>query len=284
MKKILFFSLVSLVILFSGCSKEPDVVILTTSSDLLNADPLTASVGLTITSNSTWIAKSPVSWCMLSDSIGSGNKSIVLVCDNNLTGKTRETTISIQAGDKSKSVVVKQYGGLVLQEENFNDNGMSWIAGKDSLLESINNGFFDIKNNFKISAYFVGTRTMITNYTGNYNIMMDYNSISGTGPFGVTFGFKDNQNFYRLLIYPQGFYSVTNRVNNVNINNLSGSSTVIKSENAISLVKIGKNCDLYINGFKIGTFDISTPYGSMVGFYSCPQTEVYVDYIKVVQY
>jgi hypothetical protein len=284
MNKILFISLVSLVTLFSGCSKEPDVVILTTSSDVLNVDPLNANVALTITANSGWTVKSPVSWCTLSDSIGNGNKSIVLLCADNTTGKSRETTISIQTGSLSKSVVVKQYGGLSLLEENFNDNGMSWNYVNDSISETINNGFFDIKNNCKYSAYFVGTRPMITNYTGNYMIMMDYNTISGSSPFGITFGLKDNQNFYRVLIYPQGIYSVTMRFNNVNTSILSGSSTVIKSENAISLVKIGKNCDLYINGSKIGTFDISTPYGSMIGFYSYPQTEVYVDYIKVVQY
>jgi len=284
MKKILLISLVSLVTLFFGCTKEPDIITLTTSSDVLNADPLNASVSLTITANSNWTVKSPVSWCTLSDSIGNGNKSIVLLCTDNTTGKSREATISILTGSLSKSVVIKQYGGLSLLEENFNDNGMSWNYVNDSISETINNGFFDIKNICKYSAYFVGTRSMITNYTGNYMIMLDYNTISGTAPFGITCGFKDNQNFYRVYIYPQGSYLVSMRLNNVTTTIKSGTSSAIKSENEVRLVKVGKNCDIYINNTKVNSFDLSTPFGSMVGFYSCPQTEVYVDYIKVVQY
>lgn len=284
MKKVLFITLVSFVILFSGCKKELDVVILTTSSDVINVDPLNASKALTITANSNWTVKSPVSWCILSDSIGKGNKSIVLLCEDNTTGKSRETTISIQTGSIAKSVVVKQYGGLLLFEENFTDNGMNWNYANDSISETVNNGFFDIKNNFKNSAYFVGTRSMITNYTGNYMITTDYKIISGSAPFGITFGFKDNQNFYKIYIYPLGGYLVSMRLNNVTTTIKSGSSLVIKSENAIRLVKVGKNCDIYINNSKVNSFDLATPFGSMVGFYSCPQTEVSVDYIKAIQF
>lgn len=284
MKKVLFISLASVVFMFYSCKNEPEVVILTTASDVLNLNPINGSQSLSISSNSAWTAKSSDSWCTLSDSTGTGNKEVVVLCSDNLSGLARETKITINSGDQSKSVVVKQTGGIVLLNENFSSNIMNWsIINNDSLSENINNGFYTIKNSCKVSAYFVGTKSIIPNFTGNYMITSKYNTVSGTQPFGLTFGFKDNQNFYRILIYPWGGYSITKRLNNVNTTVISG-SMAFNNENTISLLKIEKNCDIYINDLKINSFDLSTPFGSSIGFYSCPQTEINIDNLKVVQF
>lgn len=284
MKKVLFISLVSIACIFYSCKNEPEIVILTTTSDVLNLNPINGNQSLSISSNSVWSAKSSDSWCTLSDSTGTGNKEVVVLCKDNLSGLARETKITINSGNQSKSVVVKQTGGQVLLDENFSNNLMNWnIINNDSISENINNGFYVIKNSCKVGAYFVGTKSIISNFTGNYMITSKYYVVSGTQPFGLTFGYKDNQNFYRILIYPWGGYSITMRLNNVNTSIINGSIT-FKNENTISLLKIGKNCDVYINDSKINSFDLSTPFGSYIGFYSCAQTEINIDNFKVVQF
>ena len=283
-KNYLCLSLALILSMLYSCKDEPVGIILTTSSDVLNLNPINGSQSLSITSNSAWTVSSPVKWFTLSDSTGTGNKSIVFLCQDNLSGKPREATISIQAGNQSKSMIVRQDGGKILIEESFNDNSMNWIIlNSDSLSENINNGVYIVKNTSRQNAYFVGTRSIITNYTGNYMITSKYNTVSGSQPFGLVFGFKDNLNFYRLLIYPWGAYTITKRLNGTNISVLTG-SVVFSKSNTIGLVKIGKNCDIYINDSKINNFDLSTPFGAYVGFYSCPQTEINIDYLKVVQF
>lgn len=56
------------------------------------------------------------------------------------------------------------------------------------------------------------------------------------------------------------------------------------NEMIISMLKVGDSCDVYIDDSKIGGFELSNPSGSAVGFCSTPQTEINVDYLKVIQF
>jgi hypothetical protein len=257
--------------------------VLTTNSDVLTLNPLNGDQSLSINSNAAWKAKCADNWCSLSDTTGTGNLSIVVLCKDNLSGEERETKISINSGDQSKSIIVKQTGGQVLFQESFNDNSKGWAIRNDSLIENVKNGYYSIKNNATMSAFFVGTRSIINSYTGNYLITFSYNQISGTSAFGLTFANKDVNNFYRISIYPQDIYIISKRLNNVNSTILQGTSTTIESYNTVTLFKKGNNCDIIINGIKVNNFDLSTPLGSYVGFYSYPLTEIDLDEFKVVQ-
>jgi hypothetical protein len=220
----------------------------------------------------------------LSDSIGKGNKSIVLVCSDNYSGAARTATISIQEGNKSKSVIVTQGGGDVLLNEDFKDNTLKWITANDSVQNTINNSYYDIKSVAKYYSYFIGTKSLIPLYTGDYMISTDFKIIWGTSPFGLTFGYKDSNNFYRILIFPAGGILISQKLNGTYSTILSVSISNYKNENTVSLVKVGTICAIYFNGIKIGTFNFTSPYGSYVGFYTVPQTEVMVDYLKINQY
>lgn len=283
MKKFLFLSLISIVTVFYSCNNEP-VEVITTSSDALNVNPLNVSQSLTIGATSAWNAKSSDSWCTMSDSTGTTNKSILLTCQDNLTGLPRVATITIQANKLTKTVTVNQAGGTILLDESFADNSKDWIQQLDSVTNTISNGYFDIKNFGKYYNVYVGTKSLLSNYTGSYMISTDYKIISGTAPFGLTFGNKDSNNFYRLLLFPTGVLLISQKLNGVYTTILSVSTPYVKSENAVKLVKSGNNCSVYVNNYKIGFFDFSTPYGAYVGFYSCPQTEVTVDYLKINQF
>lgn len=282
MKKVFFLSLLSISALFYSCNNEP-VVNITSSSELLNLNALDGKQSLTISANSNWSAKSTDSWCTISDSTGTGSKELVVQTNDNLTGIARSTKITIKAGNQSKNVVINQSGGTIPFEDNFNDNSNSWIQDYDSITNTINNGYFDIKSKAKYYSYFVGTKPLIPSVFASYMITTKYKIISGFAPFGLTFGDKDSGNFYRILVYPQGGVLISKITNNVQATLINVGTKAITIENTISLVKNGENCTAYINDIKIGVFNY-VPFGFYVGFYSCPQTEINVDYIKVVQF
>lgn len=278
------FNLLFLLIitLFVGC-KNDEPTILLTSSEVLSLCPINANQSLAITSNANWTAQSYAGWCTLSDSIGTGNNSIVVVCQNNLTANPRAAKISIQAGDQTKSIVVTQSGGQSLMDDDFTDNSKGWqLTYNDTLSTIISNGFLNIKNTCKSSSYLY-TKAIISDFTGDYSISAKYNVVSGSMPFGLLFGYNDIQNHYFILVYPSGRCMVLKKANNVysTIANILISYT---TQNTIKLIKIGTNCDVYLNNIKLNNFDFSSPFGSRVGFYSYPQTEINVDNIKVIQF
>lgn len=283
MKKGLIITFVLSISVFYCCKNEPDII-LTTSSDVLTLKPTNGSQTLLITSNSEWNITINDSWCTLSDTTGTGNKEIVILCNDNLSEISRQTTVTINYGDQSKSVVVKQNGGIKAFGENFTDNSKNWGIRNDTLAYNLINGFYNIKNTTNSSTYFIGTKSMTPDFTGNYQISLRYLYVSGTNPFGFTFSNKNSENYYRFLAYPNGNYNVTKRSSDVPTTILNAKSTAITNENSIRLLKIGTHCEIYVNDSLINTFELTTPFGGYVGFYSCPQTEIDVDYITVIQY
>lgn len=283
MKKVLFLSLISIVTMFYSCNNE-SVDVITTSSDALTVVPLNGSRSLTISATSAWNAKSSDSWCTLSDSTGTSNKTVILTCQDNLTGQSRETKITVQANNQTKTITVNQGGGTILLDESFADNSKSWTLQLDSVTNSINNGLFAIKNSANYYSYLIGMKSLIPEFSGNYLIATDYKIISGTAPFGLAFGAKDSKNFYRLLVFTEGGVLITKVTDGVYTTIMSQATPYVKSENVVKMVKFSNNCTVYLNDHKIGTFNYPTPYGAYVGFYSFPQTEANVDYFKINQF
>ena len=284
MKQGLTIALILLISLFYSCKNEPEIIILTTSSDILSLKPTNGSQTLLITSNSEWNITINDSWCSLSDTTGTGNKEIVIFCNDNLTELSRQTTVTINSGNQSKSVIIKQNGGIKAFDENFTDNAKNWGIKNDTLAYNLINGFYNIKNTTNSTSYFIGTKSMTPDFTGNYQISLRYLYVSGTNPFGFTFANKNSENFYRFLAYPNGNYNVIKRSNDLSTTIISAKSTAITNDNSIRLLKLGTHCEIYVNNSLIDTFELTTPFGSYVGFYSCPQTEIDVDYITVIQY
>ena len=284
MKNKIHLFIFGIFILFS-CKNENEVVILTTAEDVISFSAIDASSILSITSNSDWHITCDENWCHFSDSVGNGNVSLVLLCDNNLTITERETVLRIKAGDQSKSVVVKQKGGIVIFDENFVDNTNNWmLKSTDTLEYRIADDFYVLKNLTQLGAYFVGTKSLIPEYYGSYQISLRYVYISGYNPFGFTFANKNSENLYRFLATPTGSYSFTKREENVNTNFISSNSSAIGSDNTLRLIKIGTHCEMFVNDTLINTFELSTAFGSYVGFYLCAQTEVKVDFLNIIKF
>ncbi|MDD4992751.1 MAG: BACON domain-containing protein [Paludibacter sp.] len=280
MKKILILPFFPIIALFCSCNNEAADVI-TTSSDTLTVVALNGTRSLAINAPTTWSAKSSDSWCTLSDSTGQSSKSIRLTCQNNISGMPREAKILIRSNKQTKTVVVSQSCGTTLLDEGFANNSKSWTTQIDSVANAIGNGYFAIVNTAKYYAYFIGVKSLISEFTGSYIISTNYKIISGTAPFGLVFGAKDPQNFYRLLIFPLGGFTIYQVSNGVYTSIKNEATGFVNNENTIRIVKIQTNCSVYLNDHKIADFTYSTPYGPFVGFYSCPQTEVDVDYLRI---
>ena len=286
-------SLLSVFAIFSlflfSCKEDAPVVTpaseITTNSELLNIKTLDGYQSLAITSTKPWTASSAAKWCTLSDSVGTGNKSLVVQCENNLSGVNRQANITITAGDQSKTVVVKQSGGTVLLDENFNDNSKSWsVLQNDSMSFDVLDGFYKMTSGSKSYSYYVGSKSLISNYTGSYMITYKYKYVAGKNGFGFQFGKKDNDNYYILFLYPSGSYRVYKQQANVDTLLLSGTSTSVTYENSVTLLKNGSFCTLYVNDTKVDSFDFSMPFGAYVNFYLSPITQVNVDSYKIVQF
>jgi len=280
MKKILILPFFPIIALFCSCNNEAADVI-TTSNDSLTVVALNGSRSLAIGASTAWNAKSSDSWCTLSDSTGVSNKSITLKCQDNITGIPREAKITIQANKQTKTVVVSQSCGTTLLDEGFANNSKGWTQPLDSVANVVDNGVLSIINTAKNYYYFIGVKSLIPEFTGSYMISTDYKVISGTAPFGLVFGAKDPSNYYRLLIFPSGGFTVYQISNAVYTAIKSEATAFVKSENKIRIVKILTNCSVYLNDHRIADFDYSKPYGSYVGFFSCPQTDIEVDYLKI---
>ena len=278
MKSKFSIAFILLISLFYSCSDE-----LSISTDAITMTALSSTHSLEITASSNWTAASSDSWLVLSDVSGKGKKSIVLTCKDNYTGATRTAKISIQEGTKSKTVLINQGGGDVLVNEEFMDNTMTWITTNDSVLNTINNSYFDIKSTAKYYSNFIGTKSIISNYTGNYMISTKFKIMSGDA-FGLTFGNKDANNFYRVLIFKTGGIAVSQKLNGVYSTVYSTAVTNYRDENSLSLVKSGNQCTIYFNDLNMNKFNFSTPFGSYVGFYILPQTEVMAHYLKINQF
>ncbi|MEI6752875.1 MAG: BACON domain-containing protein [Paludibacter sp.] len=279
MKSKLSISFVLMMSLFYSCTDE-----LSISTDVITMPPINTTQPLEITASSTWVATSSETWLTLSDASGKGNKSVVLTSKDNYSGTARTAKIMIQEGKQSKTVLVSQGGGDVILNEDFKDNSMNWVTTTDSISTTINNSYLDIKSAAKYYNNYVGTKSLILNYTANYMISSDFKIIMGDNPFGLTFGNKDPNNFYRVLVYPTGGILISQKLNGVYTTIYSAVITNYKFENTLSLVKVGNFCFIYFNGIYTGKFDFSSPYGSYVGFYILPQSEVMVHYLKINQF
>lgn len=276
MKKVLFITLVSTIFMFFSCTDE-----LSISTDVVAMLAKNSTQSIEITASSNWVAKCSNKWVTMSDSTGKGNKSIDLTCKDNYSGAARTAQITIQEGKQTKTVIINQDGGEILLNEHFNDNSLNWIITNDSIKTTIANSYYSIRSDTKYYSNLVGTKSLIPFYAGDYMISTNYKITLGTGAFGLTFGFKDTSNFYRILVFQEGVIIVSQIANR---NFLTIYNTVItnyQNENTLSLVKVGNNCTIYFNDLNMGKFNFSTPFGPYVGFYSTPQTTVMVDYLKI---
>lgn len=268
--------------MLSSC-KDEKVGILTTTTEVLNLKTLDDNQSLAISCSESWTAKSSESWCKVSDITGTGNKEVKVYGKNNFTGYSREATITISAGDKTKLVKVTQDVGKLLFEENFTENSRNWIYERDSLTESMSNGIFTIKNIGKAYAYFVGVKSILSDYTGNYMITMKYNHITGDRPFGLMFASKAQSNYYHIYFYSQGYYVVTKTQDGVTTKLIGTQTIAVNLNNIIYLIKNGNLCDVYVNDVKLTSFSLSTPFGSYAGMVSFPNSEIGVDYLRVIK-
>ena len=268
--------------MISSC-KDEKVVVLTTTTDVLNLKTLDDNQSFTINCSDAWTAKSSDSWCVVSEVTGTGNSQLKVNGKNNFTGYPRAATITITAGDKTKLVKVTQNGGELLFEENFIENSRNWIQEGDSLKESMSKGIFTIKNTNTLYYYFVGVKPLVSDYTGNYMITMKYNHITGNGPFGLVFARQDNLNYYIIYFYSDGYFGIREIKDGTNITIIGAPSKAVSFSNTICLKKQGSSCEVYVNDVLVNSFNLATPFGSYVSLASFPDSEIGVDYLRVIK-
>lgn len=115
MKKVLWFYIVSLLLVACGGGDEPggdDPVI---SKDYINVSPNLQLLGdgqeaeLKITANCRWSISYSAEWLTVTPSSGTNNETVKVSAGKNSTGRDRSVTLTIQGGNApSRSVVVTQ--------------------------------------------------------------------------------------------------------------------------------------------------------------------------------
>lgn len=81
-----------------------------------------ASIGsdiFTITSNTKWSIASDQVWCTLSPTSGSDNATVIVTVTENISTFSRSATITVKAGDLSKTIAVTQAGAVITNQNYF---------------------------------------------------------------------------------------------------------------------------------------------------------------------
>lgn len=125
MKRSLLFvvlAITGLLLWMSSCQKAPELTLTSSSNIEFSADGSSGSI--TFTANRDWTARANDSWVSVSPSSGAASDGAVTVtvrCNANTTYEDRSTTVTINMGDLSQTVSVKQPAnkGIVLPKQVF---------------------------------------------------------------------------------------------------------------------------------------------------------------------
>lgn len=125
MKRNLLFvvlAITGLLLWMSSCQKAPELTLTSSSNIEFSADGSSGSI--TFTANRDWTARANDSWVSVSPSSGAASDGSVTVsvrCNANTTYEDRSTTVTINMGDLSQTVSVKQPAnkGIVLPKQVF---------------------------------------------------------------------------------------------------------------------------------------------------------------------
>lgn len=106
----------------ASCQKAPELTLTSSSNIEFSADGSSGSI--TFTANRDWTARANDSWVSVSPSSGTASEGPVTVtvrCNANTTYEDRSTTVTINMGDLSQTVTVKQPAnkGIILPKQVF---------------------------------------------------------------------------------------------------------------------------------------------------------------------
>ena len=100
----------------------PEAKTLTADVSLLTFEAKGETKTIKITSNTTWNITNKPDWCVLSESSGSGNKSITVTANENTKTQDRSAQIVIEGDGVSKVVIDVTQKAKELQEPGSDDN------------------------------------------------------------------------------------------------------------------------------------------------------------------
>jgi len=92
----------------------------------------------TITSNTSWTIESDQTWCMVSISSGSDNTTVTVNVTENTSTSSRSATITVKAGDLSKTIAVTQVGAKVVLQLSKTSMSFNSSNGSDSFTVTSN--------------------------------------------------------------------------------------------------------------------------------------------------
>lgn len=155
-------------------------------------------------------------------------------------------------------------------EERFRDNIHGWYLFDDQDKRfDIVNGQYILES--KRGGYWISSRNILLDQSSDFKIYMTIKKISGTDDygFGMIWGGKNLNTYYIFVITGNGYF-IHERTENgkaeriltgahISINKGSGSS------NILSLHKVGKNLEFYINNKFIGKTIFSPFFGDNLG-------------------
>jgi hypothetical protein len=102
-----------LLMTMSSCSKDKvtsETPALAVSAENVSATTAAGSYTVNITANVAWTAASNQTWCSISPASGEGNGTLTINVAENTALETRTASVSVKAGDLTKTVTVVQLG------------------------------------------------------------------------------------------------------------------------------------------------------------------------------
>lgn len=155
-------------------------------------------------------------------------------------------------------------------EEHFRNNIHGWYLVNDQDKRfDIDNGQYIIES--KRGGYWISSRKILLNQSSDFKIYMTVKKISGTDDFGfgMSWGGKSLNTYYMFVITGGGYF-IHERIEegkaerilakaDDSINKGSGSS------NVLSLQKVGKQLEFYINNKLVGKTAFSPLFGDYLG-------------------
>jgi hypothetical protein len=189
-------------------SIQQDGVALNVSPSVINPPSTAGNHTFTITSSSSWTVSSNQSWCTVSPTSGSGDRTITATVTGNTGTSSRTATLTVTSGTQTKQVTIQQEGVIPTPTvSSFTTNSSSYNIGSTVYFSGSGSNF----SSWKIVWLKGSTEEAVTSIQNNTSISYSatVNSTAYTGA--------------RLYLYSQSSGSGTSTTRDVSFNVLAPS-------------------------------------------------------------
>ena len=163
--------------------------------------------------------------------------------------------------------------GATVYRENFRTNESNWTHTDDSTRSYVTGYGFVALNVYGNSTHIRGNYITL-NQEADYSIECIVQKETGTGTdgYGMFFGFKDWNNYYKFLISELGYFKVLGKIEGIDINlcEWTGTNAIFRGNqrNLLKMMKIGDEFIFSLNGVIVLRTETKLLRGNAIGIYA----------------